>query len=167
MLAHRLVWLTDWFAVALDTRLALDVFRFKDACVQIAGHRAPFREFPLQWITRSLYNSGFQVESSATFPCVVGVEELKRQIQLCQQHIDLQVDLYQSSFGDEQQHHHGVAQTNIENLRTVANGFKNQARVLWNAIVSNQELVHEGVCFGLDYAVAATKKSSSATSDIL
>lgn len=132
--------------------------------MQIAGHRPAFREYPLEWITRHLEAYGFTVEATASFPCVVGVEELKRQLQLCQRQLDVQEEMHQYAFnaddtGEQDQQAPPARSTVIENLQAVASGFRTQARVLWDRVVSNSELVHEGVCFGMDYAVAARKRA--------
>ncbi|TNE48280.1 MAG: cyclic nucleotide-binding domain-containing protein [Deltaproteobacteria bacterium] len=56
-------------------QLAQRVNRLRDICMTLAG-QTPFREYPMEWVCRSLTEAGFVVEATHTFPLKLGAQYL-------------------------------------------------------------------------------------------
>ena len=63
-------------------RLVVEVARLRDACILLAGHRC-YREYPLEWVERSLDRAGFRVERSLRFPINYRKRFVKSQLEVC------------------------------------------------------------------------------------
>mmetsp|Transcript_18725 Transcript_18725/g.24722 ORF Transcript_18725/g.24722 Transcript_18725/m.24722 type:complete len:316 (-) Transcript_18725:79-1026(-) len=55
------------------------VVRLRDSCIKLAGHRC-YREYPLEWIERTLIKSGYKVVETKRLPILYSFENIKRQI---------------------------------------------------------------------------------------
>ena len=60
----------------------LEVARLRDACILLAGHRC-YREYPLDWVWRSLEGAGFRVEDAVSVPIVYRERFLNGQLDVC------------------------------------------------------------------------------------
>ncbi len=56
-------------------QLVQRINRLRDTCMTLAG-QTPFREYPMDWVCRSLGEAGFVVETSHTFPLKLGAQYL-------------------------------------------------------------------------------------------
>ena len=63
-------------------QLVLEIARLRDACILLAGHRC-YREYPREWVHRSLERSGFQVEHSVAIPIVYRRRFVDGQLDVC------------------------------------------------------------------------------------
>jgi hypothetical protein len=68
--------------------IVTEVRRARDSCIMLAGHR-PYREFPVDWITRHLELSGFKVVSTKHFTILHSEDSIKRQIRVGQSKLSL------------------------------------------------------------------------------
>ena len=55
------------------------VTKIRDACILLAGHRC-YREYPIEWVVRSLEQAGFVVDSTKRFPILYTAGSMIRQI---------------------------------------------------------------------------------------
>ncbi len=109
-------------------RIVLEIARLVNACILLAGHRM-FREYPLEWVLRSLDASGYVVEDAKSFPIVRGMKFVEEQLDVCQRKLP-----------------HIEPSLSRELARTMA---KLRDRAL------TQCGVERGLRFGEDYVVAA------------
>jgi len=65
--------------IAGDANIFARVTKVRDACILLAGHRC-YREYPVDWITRNLKQSGFEVVEVKTFPIMYTFETISRQL---------------------------------------------------------------------------------------
>lgn len=65
-----------------DWELVLGIENLRDACILHAGHR-PHREYPLDWVERTLREVGFSVEKRWTLGILYGESDLKTQLEVC------------------------------------------------------------------------------------
>jgi len=63
-------------------RIVLEIARLVNACILLAGHRM-FREYPLEWVLRSLEGSAYAVEDAKSFPIVRGRKFVDEQLDVC------------------------------------------------------------------------------------
>ena len=63
-------------------RLILEIARLRDACILLAGHRC-YREYPLEWVLRSLERSGFEVQEAERVPIVYRARFIHGQMDVC------------------------------------------------------------------------------------
>ncbi len=63
-------------------RVILEIARLRDACILLASHRC-YREYPLDWVIRSLERSGFRVEEAISFPIVYRERFINGQLDVC------------------------------------------------------------------------------------
>ncbi|CAM9589685.1 unnamed protein product [Sphacelaria rigidula] len=59
--------------------LVSEAARLRDACILLAGHR-PYREYPLDWITRQMEKAGMKVLSARKMPVIYAPHTVKRQL---------------------------------------------------------------------------------------
>lgn len=59
-----------------------EIGRVRDACLLLAGER-PYREFPLDWIQRTLGNSGFRILEARRFPIRYRARFIDGQLDMC------------------------------------------------------------------------------------
>lgn len=64
-------------------RLVLEMARLRDACILLAGHRC-YREYPREWVHRSLERSGFAVVESVAVPIVYRQRFFDGQLGVCE-----------------------------------------------------------------------------------
>ena len=65
-----------------------EVRRVRDSCIMLAGHR-PYREFPLDWMTRHLERSNFEVVNTKNFTILHSEESILRQLKVGQSKLPL------------------------------------------------------------------------------
>jgi hypothetical protein len=63
-------------------RLILEIARLRDACILLAGHRC-YREYPRDWVVRSLESSGFRVQDAVSIPIVYRQRFIDGQLDVC------------------------------------------------------------------------------------
>jgi hypothetical protein len=63
-------------------RLILEIARLRDACILLAGHRC-YREFPRDWVVRSLEGAGFEVQDAVSIPIVYRARFIDGQLDVC------------------------------------------------------------------------------------
>lgn len=68
---------------SLGGQLILEIARLRDACILLAGDRC-YREFPLEWVLRSLEEAGFVVEDAQVFPIRYGPRFIDGQLDVCE-----------------------------------------------------------------------------------
>jgi hypothetical protein len=109
--------------------LISDLYRLRDACILLAGHRC-YREYPLRWIQENLAQSGYQVLQSQEFPMSLGASFVGSQILVCQSKLRF---IQNRSLAKEMSFH-------IESLKnTLLNYIK----------------IHGSIPFGEDYVIQA------------
>jgi len=93
-------------------RLILEIARLRDACILLAGHRC-YREYPRDWVERSLQSAGFVVEESVSVPIVYRRRFVDGQLDVCLRKLPHIADLglrasLRAHIGDlrERAHHH-------------------------------------------------------------
>lgn len=59
--------------------LVAEAARLRDSCILLAGHR-PYREYPLDWITRQMKKAGMKVVSARKMPVLYAPHTVKRQL---------------------------------------------------------------------------------------
>ena len=105
-----------------------EIARLRDACILLAGHRC-YREYPLEWVVRSLETSGFVVEDALRVDIVYNERFVNGQLDVCLRKLPL---LRDPGLAAEMKRH-------IEALRERA-----------------LPLAAQGIRFGSDYVVKAT-----------
>lgn len=65
-----------------------EVRRVRDSCIMLSGHR-PYREFPLDWMTRHLEISNFEVVNTKNFTILHSEESILRQLKVGQSKLPL------------------------------------------------------------------------------
>lgn len=63
-------------------RTVVEIARLVNACILLAGHRM-YREYPLDWVLRSLEASGYRVEEARSFPIIRGPRFIEEQLAVC------------------------------------------------------------------------------------
>ncbi len=63
-------------------RAILDIARLRDACILLAGHRC-YREYPLEWVLRSLDQSRYRVIDAQSVPIVYRERFINGQLDVC------------------------------------------------------------------------------------
>ena len=63
-------------------RRVLELARVRDACILLAGHRC-YREFPVDWVVRSLEQGGFRVQEATQVPIVYRARFVNGQMDVC------------------------------------------------------------------------------------
>lgn len=63
-------------------RMIGDIGRLRDACL-LLGNDRPYREYPLDWVLRSLQAAGLRVTDTHRFPIVYGERFINSQLDLC------------------------------------------------------------------------------------
>jgi len=76
----------------LGGRLVLEIARLRDACILLAGHRC-YREYPRDWVHRSLARAGFEVEESIAIPIVYRRRFVDGQLDVCVRKLPYIADL--------------------------------------------------------------------------
>ena len=109
--------------------LISELYRLRDACILLAGHRC-YREYPLVWIQENLAQNGYQVLQSQTFPMSLGASFVRSQIQVCQSKLRF---IQNRSLAKEMSFH-----------------IESQKNTLLNYIN-----VHGSISFGEDYVIQA------------
>ncbi len=69
----------------------LEIARLRDACILLAGHRC-YREYPLDWVIRSLESSGYRVEDALSIPIVYRERFIVGQLDVCRRKLPLLAD---------------------------------------------------------------------------
>jgi len=129
-----LVGLAPYPAGAADPggRLILEIARLRDACILMAGHRC-YREYPRDWVCRSLESAGFVVKESESIPIVYRRRFVDGQLDVCLRKLPYVADLDLRA----------SLRAHIEDLRQRA----------------HQHLLRVGaIPFGEDYVIAATPR---------
>jgi hypothetical protein len=72
-------------------RLVLEIARLRDACILLAGHRC-YREFPREWVVRSLEGAGFEVQDALSIPIVYQARFINGQMDVCLRKLPYMVD---------------------------------------------------------------------------
>ncbi len=111
-------------------KMILEIARLRDACILLAGHRC-YREYPLEWVKRSLAGSGFVVEQAESMGIRYGARFINGQLDVCVRKLKYFQDQIMA----------GAMRLHIESVR---------ARAL-----ALEELQAGGIRFGEDYVVAA------------
>jgi hypothetical protein len=115
-------------------RLVLEIARLRDACILLAGHRC-YREYPREWVHRSLDRAGFDVEDSVAVPVVYRKRFVDGQLDVCVRKLPYIADLALRTSLKE----------HIADLRRRAHAFL--------------ELAPDGgIHFGSDYVIAAGRR---------
>lgn len=68
-----------------------EIARLRDACILLAGHRC-YREYPLDWVLRSLEGAGFHVEDAVEIDIVWGARWVEGQLAVCRSKLPLLAD---------------------------------------------------------------------------
>ena len=110
-------------------RLVLEIARLRDARILLAGHRC-YREYPRDWVERSLESAGYIVEEAVSIPIIYKSKFIDGQLDVCLRKLP---------------HIHdpklvAALRENIEELR-------HQAHLVCG--------ITDGIQFGADYVVAA------------
>lgn len=63
--------------------IVTELRRARDACIILADHR-PYREFPLDWVTRHMERSGFRIVRSKSFTILHSLDSMTRQLRVAQ-----------------------------------------------------------------------------------
>lgn len=63
-------------------QLVLEIARLRDACILLAGHRC-YREYPHEWVVRSLQNSGYTVREAVGVHIVYRERFINGQLDVC------------------------------------------------------------------------------------
>lgn len=63
-------------------QLILEIDRLRDACIKLAGHRC-YREYPQEWVLRSLERSGFRVLDAWALPILFRSRWINGQLDVC------------------------------------------------------------------------------------
>lgn len=63
-------------------RVIREIAALRDACILLAGHRC-YREYPLEWVVRSLESSGFVVEDAVQVGIVYKERFVNGQLDVC------------------------------------------------------------------------------------
>ncbi|MCR9164644.1 MAG: class I SAM-dependent methyltransferase [Nannocystaceae bacterium] len=69
-------------------RLVLEIARLRDACILLAGHRC-YREYPHDWVVRSLQSSGYAVREAVGVQIVYRKRFIDGQLDVCRRKIAL------------------------------------------------------------------------------
>ena len=67
-------------------RLVWAIARLRDACILLAGHRC-YREYPMDWVIRSLERSGYAVDEALSIPIVYGARFINGQLDVCRREL--------------------------------------------------------------------------------
>lgn len=110
-------------------RLILEIARLRDACILLAGHRC-YREYPHDWVVRSLHASGFRVQEAVAINIVYRQRFIDGQLDVARRKLALFRDKRLAA----------AMQDQIEELRGRASAACNRL---------------DGLRFGMDYIVAA------------
>ncbi|CAN3131059.1 Class I SAM-dependent methyltransferase [Mycobacterium sp. smrl_JER01] len=110
-------------------RIIWEIGRVRDACLLLAGERT-YREFPMEWIQRSLGKSGFRTLEARRFPIRYRARFINGQLDMC---LDRLKRFSDASLGESMRRY-------VEDLR---------ARALQSAEDNN------GLRHGYDYVIAA------------
>ncbi len=62
------------------------IARLRDACILLAGHRC-YREYPMDWVIRSLERSGYAVDEAISVPIVYGARFINGQLDVCRREL--------------------------------------------------------------------------------
>ncbi|HCH65672.1 MAG: hypothetical protein CL927_19960 [Deltaproteobacteria bacterium] len=112
-------------------QLVLEIARLRDACILLAGHRC-YREYPREWVHRTLAQAGFEVDSSEAIPIVYRRRFVDGQLDVCVRKLPFITDLGLRA----------SLKAHIESLRTRAHAH----------------LLRVGtIPFGADYVIAASR----------
>lgn len=68
-----------------------EVRRARDSCILLAGQK-PYREFPLEWMTRHLEKSNFDVLNTATYSILHSEDSITRQLRVAELKLDYFLD---------------------------------------------------------------------------
>mmetsp|Transcript_28683 Transcript_28683/g.48398 ORF Transcript_28683/g.48398 Transcript_28683/m.48398 type:complete len:300 (+) Transcript_28683:16-915(+) len=68
-----------------------EVRRARDSCILLAGQK-PYREFPLEWMTRHLEKSNFDVLNTATYSILHSEDSITRQLRVAELKLDFFLD---------------------------------------------------------------------------
>lgn len=68
-----------------------EIARLRDACILLAGHRC-YREYPLDWVLRSLEGAGFEVADAVEIDIVWGARWVEGQLAVCRSKLPLLAD---------------------------------------------------------------------------
>jgi len=71
--------------------LIREIARLRDACILLAGHRC-YREYPLDWVLRSLDGAGLEVEDAVEIDIVWGARWVEGQLAVCRAKLPLLAD---------------------------------------------------------------------------
>jgi hypothetical protein len=63
-------------------RFIQQIAALRDACILLAGHRT-YREYPRDWVIRSLSGAGFRVDDAVSVPIVYRPRFLRGQLDVC------------------------------------------------------------------------------------
>lgn len=110
-------------------QLFLDSERLRDACLLMAGER-PYREYPSEWVLRTLERASFIVEGVWMFPIRYVGEAIDDQLRLCRNKL------------------HKIRDPTLRSATLEA--VKN----LQHRVATDPE-AKAGFCFGMDYVIAA------------
>jgi hypothetical protein len=110
-------------------RLITDIGRLRDASLLLAGER-PYREYPLDWVLRSLRQAGFKVLDAQRVPIRYGERFVNSQLDMCTQLLD-----------------------RLSDRRLALALHENAAELRARALALNAR--EEGLAHGHDYVVAA------------
>lgn len=115
-------------------RIVLEIARLRDACILLAGDRC-HREYPLEWVLRSLERAGFTVEDARRFPIIYGERFILGQLEVCLAKL--------ARF---------TSQSLAREMRRAIESLRERALGLYEA--------HRGIHFGSDYVIHARPRSS-------
>mmetsp|Transcript_5270 Transcript_5270/g.5411 ORF Transcript_5270/g.5411 Transcript_5270/m.5411 type:complete len:272 (-) Transcript_5270:28-843(-) len=68
--------------------IVTEIRRARDSCILLAGHR-PYREYPVEWVTRHLEKSGLHILRSKSFTILHSEESMMRQLRVAQSKLQL------------------------------------------------------------------------------
>jgi len=121
---------------AFPASIVSEVRRARDACILLAGQK-PYREFPLEWMTRHLEKSNFEILHSANYTILHSEESITRQLRVGEQKLDLMADA-------------GLR----AGMQSYLNGLRERIRDTVRATENKQ------IPLSFDYCIAAQIKSS-------
>jgi len=116
------------------------VFKLRDACLLLTGHR-PYREYPVEWMIRSLESSGYVIDTVRLFPISWGLSGLTGQLDACEQELLRHQDVL-------------IMPTEIKST-SLKRELQSQVRGLRQIIHNNEVIRSVGICYGVDYVISA------------
>jgi len=122
----------------ITSDVVFQIFKLRDSCQLIGGSRF-YREYPVEWVVRSLESSGYKVDDIQLFPINWGYQALLKQIQVCDHYVKPNIR----------------TMIDIPSSLSTSTLLKDQMKILGNMLKKNAQIQSVGACFGMDWVVSA------------